>query len=46
MDDYFEEKGIQKEETKQPQSYGGQLAGMANGLEKLALSITRTYHLT
>ena len=24
MDDYFEEKGIQKEETKQTQSYSGQ----------------------
>ena len=33
MDDYFEEKGIQKEETKQIQSYGGQLAVMADGLE-------------
>ena len=33
MDDYFEEKEIQKEETKQTQSYSGQLAGMADVLE-------------
>ena len=33
MDDYFEENGIQKEETKQTQSYSGQLAGMADGPE-------------
>ena len=33
MDDYFEEKGIQEEVTKQAQSYSGQLAGMADGLE-------------
>ena len=29
MDDYFGEKGIQKEETKHTQSYIGQLAGVA-----------------
>ena len=33
MDDYFEEKGIQKEETKETRSYSRQLAGMADGLE-------------
>ena len=29
MDDYFGEKGIQKEETKHTQSYSGQSAGVA-----------------
>ena len=32
MDDYFGEKGIQKEETKHTQSYSGQSAGVAVGL--------------
>ena len=32
MYDYFEEKGIQKEETKHILPYSGQSAGMAGGL--------------
>ena len=32
MDDYFGEKGIQKEETKHTQSYSGQSGGVAGGL--------------
>ena len=35
MDDYIEEKGIQKEETKQTQSYSGQSPCMADGLANL-----------
>ena len=31
MDDYFEEKGIQKEETKHTQSFSGLSAGMPGG---------------
>ena len=33
MDDYFGEKGIQKEEIKHTQSYSGQSAGVAGGQE-------------
>ena len=39
MDYYFEEKGIQKEETKHIQLYGGQSAGIVFDVQLLAWSL-------